>query len=270
MAIATRAHNGALWAEIPGRNERDDANGGSRIRVFEGRYSTSGQPPGSNAGVTVQPLPNRGYGYPGSSAGYKLNVIERIQVPNSSTQWTATLTYLPETTGSWSTSGAAFAILPRAWSISGELLQFGDSGDYYYVNDPGANDPILGEVPAFKKIATGRLTIQEVIGDIDAARVRAKTALNRKNDAVFEAAATGDMLYLGFESEEFTNVDGNVRWRLRHQFLERDIPDKAGNGWEYVLRDDTAEWVYIQVSGAANDPLPIYPSSSFPAIFAAS
>jgi hypothetical protein len=270
MTIATRAHNGALWAEIPGRKERDDANGGSRIRLFEGRYSTSGNAPGSNGGVTVQPLPTRGFGYPGSSNGYKLDTIDRNQMPNSSDKWNATLTYLPPTTGSWSTSGAAFSILPRSWSISGELLQFADSGDYYYVNDPGANDPILGEVPAFKKLATGRLIIQEVVPDIAAARTRAKLGLNTKNLAVFESAAAGDMLYLGFESEEFVNADGDVVWRLRHQFLERDIPGKAGEGWEYVLRDDNAQWAFIQISPAANDALPIYPSSNYSAIFAAS
>jgi hypothetical protein len=210
MAIATRAHNGSYWAELPGKTHRSDANGGSRVRQFEGRYSTTGQPPGSNAGVAVQTLPSRGFGYPGSSNGYKLDIIERKQDINSSEQWTATLTYLPPTTGSWSTSGAAFAILPRSWSISGELIQFADSGDYYYVNDPGSNDPILGEVPAFKKLATGRLIIQEVVPDIGAARVRAKLGLNTKNLAVFESAAAGDMLYLGFESEEFVNADGDV------------------------------------------------------------
>ena len=268
MAIATRAHNGALWAEIPGRVERDDANGGSRTRAFEGRYSTNGQPPGSNTGVSVQTLPTRGCGYPGSSAGYKLDNIERAQVPNSSTQWTATLTYLPRTTGAWSTSGAAFSILPRSWSISGELLQFADTGDYYYVN-VGDNDPILGDVPAFKKIATGRLIIQEVITDISAARVRAKTAINKKNIAAFESAEIGDMLYLGFESEEFTNEDGDVRWRLRHQLLERDIPGKTGEGWEYVLRDDTAAWSFIQISAGANTALPVYLSADYTGIFAA-
>jgi len=270
MAIATRAHNGALWAEVPGRQARDDANGGSRIRQFEGRYSTSGNPPGSNAGVTVKPLPAIGYGYPGSSSIHKLDSIYKQQSLSSSDQWTATLTYLPQTTGPWSTSGVAFVDLPRSWSISGELLQFADTGDYYYVNDPGDNDPILGDVPAFKKIATGQLTIQEVISDIAAARTRAKLCLNTKNTGTFEAASSGDMLYIGFEAEEFTNGDGDKRWRLRHNFLERDIPGINGNGWEYVLRDDTAAWSLIQVSAAANDPLPIYPSSSFSQIFGAS
>jgi hypothetical protein len=217
----------------------------------------------------VQLLPQRGDGYPGSS-GYVLDISERAMVPGSSTQWTATLTYLPQTTGAWSTSGAAFAILPRSWSISGELLQFADTGDYYYVNDPGDNDPILGEVPAFKKIATGRLVIQEVVVNIAAARARAKTALNRKNDGAFESALAGDMLYLGFESDEYTNTDGDVRWRLRHNFLERDIPGKTGNGWEYVLRDDTAEWSFIQISPAANTALPIYPDADFTGIFGTS
>ena len=75
---------------------------------------------------------------------------------------------------------------------------------------------------------------------------------------------------LGFESEEFTNDDGNPVWRLRHNFIERDIPDKNGNGWEYVLRDDTAAWSYINQSPGATDPEPIYPSSSFRGIFGAS
>jgi len=255
-----------FWAEQPKRKVREDANGGIGVRVYEGIYDTSGAVPGAAAGVRALGLPSRGDGYPGSSARLKLDMIDKQQVSTSS-QWVATLTYMPETTGEWSTSGEAFADLPRSWSISGELLQFSYTGDYYYVNDPGANDPIVGETPAYKKIATGRLTIQEVITDIDAARTRAKLSLNTTNTGSFEGGSSGNMLYIGFEAEEFTNDDGDKRWRLRHQFLERDIPGKANKGWEYVLRDDTAEWSFIQISAAANDPLPIYPSSSFSQIF---
>ena len=270
MALATRSTSGKYWAETPGRVERDDANGGVRVRTFEGRYGTSGNVPGSNSNVLTQKLPSRGAGYPGSSAGHKLDTIERTMNNQNADTWVATLTYLPGTTGSWSTSGAAFVDLPRSWSIGGELLQFADTGNWYYVTGTGTNDPILGEVPAFKKIATGRLVVQEVIAGISAARTRAKIGVNTKNNATFEGAAIGDMLYLGFEAEEFTNDDGAKRWRLRHNFIERDIPDKTGNGWEYVLRDDTAQWAYINLSPGASVPEPIYPSSSFSAIFGAS
>jgi len=265
MAQATRSASGEYWAETPGRLERDDANGGVRVRKFEGRYGTTGM-----AGMqAVQKLPVRGAGYPGSSAGHKLDTTERVMNSANRDQWTATLTYLPPTTGSWSTSGAPLADLPRSWSISGELLQFAETGEWYYVND-GDNDPIIGEVPAFKKIATGRLVMQEVITDIDTARERAKTALNKKNTSVFEAAAIGNLLYLGFESEEFTNDDGDKRWRLRHNFLERDIPGTSDQGWEYVLRDDTAQWSFINLSPGADEPAPIYMSSDFAGIFGTS
>ena len=258
-----------FWAEKLGRKERDDDNGGMRMRVFDGIYSTSGAVSGTAAGVKAKPLPARGYGYPGSSAQFKLRTIDKQQV-SSSGNWIATLTYLPETTGEWSTSGAPFAELPRSWSIGGELIQFGGTGDYYYVTGTGTNDPVLGEVPAFRKVATGRLTIQEIISDIGAARTRAKAAISRKNSASFESAVAGDMLYLGFEAEEFTNSDGDKRWRLRHEFLERDIPSKTGNGWEYVLRDDTGAWSLLQVSPAASTALPIYESAVFAAIFGVS
>jgi len=265
--MTTPSSSGKWWAETPGRVERDDANGGVRVRTFEGRYATSGTLPG---GISLQQLPLRGYGYPGSSTGHKLDTVERTMNNQNATQWTAVLTYLPPTTGSWSTSGAAFVDLPRSWSIGGELLQFAETGDWYYVTGTGTNDPILGEVPAFKKIATGRLVMQEVISDISAARARAKARVNTKNNASFEDSSVGDMLYLGFEAEEFTNDDGDKRWRLRHNFLERDIPGKAKNGWEYVLRDDTAQWSYINQSPGSVDPEPIYPSSSFRGIFGAS
>jgi len=257
-----------FWAEKVGRRTREDDSGGFAVRVYEGIYSSAGSISHAAGGVQAVALPQKGDGYPGSSAQLKLRTIEKTQI-TSSGQWEAVLTYLPRTAGLFSTSNAALADLPRSWSIGGELIQFADTGDYYYVT-AGDNDPILGEVPAFKKVATGRLTIQEIVPDIDAARTRAKNCINTKNNAAFEGAAEGDMLYLGFESEEFTNNDGDKVWRLRHQFLERDIPDKASNGWEYVLRDDTAEWAYIQLSAAANDPLPIYPSTSFSQIFGTS
>jgi len=258
-----------FWAEKLGRKEREDDNGGVNVRTFEGKYTTSGTVQGAANGVKAIPLPVRGSLYPGTSVGLELRIIEKRQV-GSSSNWIATLTYLPPTTGDWSTSGAAFADLPRSWGIAGELIQFADSGEYYYVNVGADNDPILGEVPAFKKLATGQFTMQEIVSDIGAARTRAKAAINRKNDATFETALAGDMLYLGFESEEFTNDDGDKRWRLRHQFLERDIPGKTGNGWEYVLRDDTAEWAFIQITPGANTPLPVYLNGTFLSIFGVS
>lgn len=262
---ASRASSGTYWAEKCGVKERDDSNGGMRSRTFEGRYSTSGLAPGGT--TLVQKLPVYGDGYPGSSLVFYADVIERTMLAGNADSWEATVVYVPYTTGQWSTSNAPFSILPRSWSISGELLQFADTGDYYYVNLATDNTPIKGDVPAFKKIATGRYVIQEVVPGITAARTRAKRSINTKNNAAFDGVAIGDLLYLGFESDEFVNADGDVVWRLRHNFLERDIPDKVGDGWEYVLRDDTAAWTFIQISPAADEPLPIYPSSSFSEIF---
>jgi len=257
-------HNGDFWAEVPRREEVDNDDGGARVRRYEGRYGTSGVINGAASGVKAVPLPTRGDVHPSSSYHY-LRTITRTQV-GSSTQWEAVLTYLPQTTGEWSTSGAPFSILPRSWSIGGELLQFADTGKWYYVNAVGPNDEILGDVPAFKKIATGRLVIQEVVSDIQDARTRAKAAVNTKNAVAFEGAGIGDMLYLGFDSDEFVNDDGDVRWRLRHNFLERDIPGSS-QGWERVLRDDNAQWSFINISAGATTPQPIYPSTSFSQIF---
>ena len=222
-----------------------------------------------NSGVSLQTLPRLGYGYPGSSTGFTLDVIDKQQDRSNPNQWTATLTYTPPTSTPWSTSGAPFVDLPRTWSIGGELLQFADTGDWYYVNDPGDNDEIFGEVPAFRKISLGQLTITEISSSIGASITAAEAATNKKNNASFENTDTGDLLYLGFDSEEFTNQDGDKRWRIRHNFLKRKIPNKTGNGWEYVLRDDTAAWSFINVSPAANTPEPIYESANFQNIFLA-
>jgi hypothetical protein len=263
----SRSWDGNYWAEIPRRENMEDDNGISNVRVYEGRYDSSGVVPGCAASVKAVPLPTRGQAHPDTS-NLLVRKISRRQL-GSSTQWEASVVYLPRVSGTWSTSGAAFSILPRSWSIGGELLQFAGSGDWYYVTGTGTNDPILGEVPAFKKLATGRLVIQEVVTDIQAARTRAKAAINTKNAVAFEGAAVGDMLYLGFESEEFVNDSGDVRWRLRHNFSERYIPGSS-QGWERVLRDDTGAWVFINQSPGVSDPEPIYPSSSFSQIFGTS
>lgn len=257
------------WAELPRRIITTDDNGGTGIRVFEGIYPSSSATISGASGVVLMTLPSRGSGYPGASSRLKLSRIVRRLISTSG-QWEAELTYTPPTFGEWTTSGESFANLPRSFSIGGELIQFANSGDYYYVNAGTDNDPITGDVPAFRKVVTSQLTIQEVVSDISSARTRAKAAVNRTNNVVFEGFAAGDLLYAGFESEEFTNDDGDLRWRLRHQFIGREIPGTSNNGWEYVLRDDTAEWTYIQISPAADEPLPIYQSAAFASIFGTS
>jgi len=257
-----------FWAEMVGRVETDNDTGGTRQRKFEGKYSTNAHISGTAAGVTPVSLPAYGSGYPDASGWMHLREITKEQI-GSSGQWVATLSYTPDNVGSWSTSGALFQNLPRRRSIGGELLQFSDTGDYYYVVPDATNDSILGEVPAFRKIATGQLTITEIVDDLGPAITRAKLSINTRNNGAFENSAEGNWLYLGFEQEEYMNNAGNFRYRLHHQFLERDIPGTSNNGWEYVVRDDNGEWAYIQISPAADVPLPIYPSSSFSAIFLA-
>jgi hypothetical protein len=136
----------------------------------------------------------------------------------------------------------SFSDLPRNGSASAEFKRLDNGQNFnWYGTDDAAG------VPIFKRIITATLTIPKVFTSHSTLMTRIASHIGKLNDAAFEGQAAEAWLFSGSRHEEYTNSNGNTRWRAYFNFELRIVP---GPGYHNHVYDPTTKtWRRL-----ANDP----------------
>jgi hypothetical protein len=158
----------------------------------------------------------------------------------------------------------ASQIVTRRFSISGEFMTMKNRG----IRWKGETTPIKDtEFQAGKIIPMldASITLHQVTpAYYSSLRTVVNDLIGKINNATFEGAAAGTLLFLGGEFQQTVSNTGSSPWQVDLKFQQRLA--KSGSqsvGWNWAWDDDTGAWrEYETTSGDA-----VYPEGNFTTLY---
>ena len=241
--------------------------------IATGQDTLSAQRLFGNEGTTSG-LPAIGDAHP-ENANLFLQTIARSPWGDRADAHLFVLNYEPLTSSNQD-EDTVFADLPRGTEYGGEYIDIpsqnpsqGGGAVWEWAGAPVQDIP--RDIRLVRIIPTGSFIIVKVHANKKRLNDKIIAAVGKVNDGAFEDFDAGELLYMGANTQEFTNSSGAKRWRARHAFQFRLPTGTAGDnqdGWNYNFRaagEGNNGWDRPKQKNVANSFL--YENTAFADIF---
>ena len=215
-----------------------------------------------NADFT-QDLPDYGDEHP-DFPGLLVTNLNYTQLNGHPTKQKITVSYKPADTpeggGEDLPQDTDFNLLPRKQTLGGEMQSI-TNGTLYWLSDGEQMNQ-----PGFRRIVKGTYSIQQKVGDRDAANALVLANVGKVNANDWEGFDAETLLYIGATADEQLDKDGEKEWLFEHSWAIRIVTftDNA-DGWNYAWREDNNTWDKVDIStGGAGG---LYNTTDFQALF---
>lgn len=147
-------------------------------------------------------------------------------------------------------------IVTRRISMGGEMLLLPNTKLYWSGSPPTQVSNNAVQAGKFIPMLEHQLTFHRVLVPMYSAM---RASIGTLNNATFEGATTGSLLYLGAELQQTKMSDGSAPWQIDHRFAERIIDGNTSIGWNYFFDPDAGTWRQLQTLSGAK----LYLTSNF-------